>query len=74
MTDWKEQMCANIKTRRKALGLNQAQAGERAGTNQAGWGHWETGRRVPTIDNLYTIAEALECTLYDLLPESRGAQ
>lgn len=61
-----------MKTRRKALGLNQTEAAE-AAEFSGGFSQWsdiETGRKANvTMDTLAKIAAALQCDARDLITE-----
>ena len=62
---------AEIKKRRQALGLTLTQAGIAAGWNDKGrttWHDIEVGRRQNiTLDTLAAMAQALKCSIHDLL-------
>lgn len=62
-----------IRAARKAQGLSQSELSERCGWgfNQSRISHYETGRRMPSVEDLITIAEALNTTLPDLLDNGR---
>lgn len=57
----------NLVHRRKTAGLSQEQLGLRAGLHRTEIGLLERGARVPRIDTLLKLAEALETTPADLL-------
>lgn len=54
---------AGIRRARTQAGLSQAELAERIGSQQVVISQWETGARVPTIDNLAHLADALEVSL-----------
>src|SRR5437868_2457559 len=59
-----------IKAKREALGLSQAQAGERVGIDQRTWSRLERGVTNIDLDTLERIATALEERPQDLLEET----
>ena len=64
----------NLKTWRAMRGLTQRELGELIGIDGEGsqktviW-QWETGRRVPNTESLSRLAQALNCSLTELLKE-----
>ena len=50
---------SRIAAARIAAGMSQAQLAERIGTTQQQLSRWETGARVPRVDVLKKIADAL---------------
>lgn len=48
-----------IRTRREALGISQAELSRLSGVPQPRIAEYETGRREPTLDNLGALAEVL---------------
>ena len=58
---------ANIKTRRRALGLNQEELGRKVGLTQANISRIEASVKGPSTDLLLSIAEALACDVRELL-------
>lgn len=60
---------ADIKTRRRDLGLTQTQAARLAGwPTQQQWANVENGKRPnPRIDTLAKVARVLRCKVADLL-------
>lgn len=59
--------------RRKALGLNQKQAAEKAGASVNAWGRWESAVRLPRAKVWPAIAKALDVTLARLQREAGKA-
>ena len=55
-------LAANLRRRRKDLGLKQIDAAAKAGVTQAYWAQLESGDRVPQFDKLALLAEALRTT------------
>ncbi len=52
---------------RTSAGLTQAQLGDRAGLSGFWISHYESGRRMPTVENLCRLADALELDVGVLL-------
>ncbi len=61
----------NIKERRRALGLTQAQLAERLGVDTETLSRFERGKHSPTLKNLARLAGLLQTTISDLLAEER---
>jgi transcriptional regulator with XRE-family HTH domain len=57
----------NLKQLRELRGLTQAEVGARAGIAAASVSHFETGQRLPSLDSLVKLADALEVSLDALL-------
>lgn len=57
-----------IKKYRKKAGLTQKQLGEKLGISQQQIAQYENGKRVPKIDALIKIANALNAKFSDLIP------
>lgn len=58
----------NIRAHRTALGLTQKELGERMGyTKQGAISNWELGRVLPLANNLCDLADALNCSVDELL-------
>lgn len=57
----------NIKKIRLTKGLLQKQLAEKMGCNQNDISRWESGERTPSTENLSKIAEALGCSVNDLI-------
>ena len=58
---------ANIKARRRELGMNQDELARRLGLTQANISRIEANAKGPSADMLPAIAEALCCDVRDLL-------
>lgn len=56
-----------IRALREARGLSQVELDERAGLHRRTTGHYESGRRAPTVECLLKIAGVLQADLYWLL-------
>lgn len=61
---------ANLRRRRKELGLSQEQLGARANIQMADISRYESGSRDPRISTVERLAEALELSISDLLADS----
>jgi len=61
---------ANLRLRRKALGLSQEQLGARANIQMADISRYESGSRDPRISTVARLAEALETPIGDLLADT----
>ena len=61
---------ANLRLRRKALGLSQEQLGARANIQMADISRYESGNRDPRISTVARLAEALETPIGDLLADT----
>lgn len=59
-----------IRTAREAADLTQALVAERIGVTQTAVSYWEADKRVPSLDDLASIAKATGTTLADLIPLS----
>ena len=59
-----------IRRRREAKGMSLAKMAQEAGITQTYPGMLERGERVPTVDVAYSLAQALECQLSDLVLEA----
>lgn len=57
----------NLRALREMRGLTQAEMGTRAGIAPASISHFETGQRVPALDSLVKLADALEVSVDTLL-------
>lgn len=56
----------NIKIRRAALNLSQAELANALGVTQAAVSAWETGQKLPRASQLPALASVLHCTIDDL--------
>lgn len=63
----KENLRQNIRKYRKALKLTQVQLGIKAGLTKDFIYNLESGRRIPSIDVLCKLADALKVEPYELL-------
>lgn len=60
-------MGARIRRLREQLGMTQKQLADALGLNQSAIALWESGKTVPTLQNLYRLADILGCDARDLL-------
>jgi transcriptional regulator with XRE-family HTH domain len=63
----------NVEWRRKELNLTQAQLAEKAGVTQGAISMIERGERVPSLDVLVKIADALGCKIDELIRKEESA-
>ena len=61
-----------ILTRRKALGMSQADLAELVGCTSQAVGMWERGETLPAADRLPDIARALQCSVDDLYSKNHS--
>lgn len=67
----KSEALAGILTQvRQERGLSMTELGKRTGLSQQAISYIERGKRTPTIETLYRIAEALEVKLAPLIQET----
>ncbi len=57
----------NLKARRNELALTQADVAKKAGVTQEYWSQLESGKRVPRLDLLTKLADALRTSPETLL-------
>ncbi|MBI3864172.1 MAG: helix-turn-helix transcriptional regulator [Planctomycetia bacterium] len=57
----------SLKKLREIRNLTQSELGERAGIAAAAVSHFETGQRVPSLDSLVRLADALGVSVDELL-------
>lgn len=50
---------ARVRKAREAMGLNQAEIGQRLGLSKAGYGHYERGRQPLSIEQLFILSRVL---------------
>lgn len=65
--DWYLRFGANLHLRMIKAGLNQIMLADRTGISQASITYYLNGSKTPTIYNTQKIAEALGCTVNDLI-------
>ena len=59
----------NIRAARKAAGLTQKQLGERLGISYVNISQLEGGQRIPSLETLQKLADALHVSRFQFLPE-----
>lgn len=62
-----EIFCERLRKVRADKGLSQAQAAAGIGMTEAGYQNYEVGRRLPTIEKLYALADFFEVSIDYLL-------
>lgn len=67
----KEMTKISIKAMRQAKGLAQWQLAEMIGVKQESVAQWETGKTSPKFSRLADIANALNCSVDDLVKPDR---
>jgi transcriptional regulator with XRE-family HTH domain len=66
---------ARIRARREELGLSLADVAAKLGIGRQNIHRYEAGARLPTLEALYPLAAALDCSMTDLIPsQANGAQ
>jgi Zn-dependent peptidase ImmA (M78 family)/DNA-binding XRE family transcriptional regulator len=60
-----------LRQRRQAAGMTQAQLAAAVGHKQAAVSLWENGKRLPGLDELIDLADALEISTIELIPPKR---
>jgi transcriptional regulator with XRE-family HTH domain len=63
------EFCERVKTRRKELGLTQAEMAEKLSMTQPSYAYIESGRREPGLNQVVKVAKALGLTVSDLFAE-----
>jgi transcriptional regulator with XRE-family HTH domain len=63
-----EGLADKLKELREAAGLSQLEAAERSGIHHISINRFEKDKRVPTLSNLYKLAEAYGVNICKLLP------
>src|SRR4051812_9371952 len=67
LTEIHQTLRERLRAFREMRGLTQGELGTRAGMAAASVSHFETGQRVPSLDSLLKLADALEVSLDSLL-------
>lgn len=60
-----------IRDYRKMASLTMKELGDKVGVTESAIGYYETGKRKPDYEMLLKIAEALSCTVNDLLGQAK---
>lgn len=61
--------CENVRVRRAALGLTQTDLAQRLKVSQPYVARVESGKQVPLLTTVEQFADALECSVLNLLTE-----
>ena len=61
--NWRGYFPERLRQAREAKGLTKTALGQMAGVTNVSIREFEIGRKVPTVDTLVTLAEALDCSL-----------
>ncbi len=61
--------CANVRSRRKELGMTQAQVAGAMGISQSAFANIESGRCSPTLTAIANVCRALQTTASTMLDE-----
>jgi len=70
---WQDALQSRLRTLREVRGLKQTDLSQATGIQSADISRYETGSFVPTLGNLYRLADGLGVTVYDLLtPTAEG--
>ena len=67
-------MLTQLKSRRKALGLNQTALAEAVGVTPGAVSQWASGLTNPTLEMLVKIAAVLQCTVDELLHDENDKE
>ncbi len=70
MADIAEIFRSSLRALREMRGLTQGELGKRAGIAAASVSHFETGQRVPSLDSIVKLSDALEVSVDALLGRS----
>ena len=68
------QIKLNLARLRETRGLTQAELGKRSDIAAASISHFETGQRVPSLDSLVRLADALEVSMDALVGRAAADQ
>jgi transcriptional regulator with XRE-family HTH domain len=66
-----QQLATHLRDSREMRSMTQAELGNRAGIAAASVSHFETGQRVPSLESLVKLADALEVSVDSLLGRQR---
>ena len=72
-TDLADRLGRNIRALRETRGATQAELAKLAGVPRATWGNLESGAANPTLQVLYSVAQALQVSLEELLASPRAS-
>ena len=62
----------NIRKKRLEYDIEQQELAKRIGVSKMTISYYESGMRVPTVANLVSIADALHCSIDELLGRKAG--
>lgn len=65
---YSHRVASAIRARREGAGITQAAFADAVGVSVSAVYNWENGHRAPVLDMLPKIAEALGCTVSELMP------
>lgn len=65
-------MLNSFKRARLIAGLTQTEVAEKLGVSSVAVCQWETGKRMPRVKRLQTVADVLHTTVAELLEEERA--
>lgn len=68
-----QRVAALLKAEREQRGLSMTVLGERAGLSQQSVSYIERGLRIPNLDTLFRLADALEIKLSPLIAEAEAS-
>lgn len=66
----RNEIAKRVRRIRQKKGMPQTLVAEIANLSRTSITNLEAGRQSMTLDNLYQIADSLQCSIYDLLPPS----
>src|SRR4051812_34374798 len=72
LTEIHQTLRERLRAFREMRGLTQGELGARAGMAAASVSHFETGQRLPSIDSLVKLADALDVSTDALLGRTRS--
>ncbi|AJI25690.1 helix-turn-helix transcriptional regulator (plasmid) [Priestia megaterium] len=72
MNELKKYIGTKIKEHRKSLGMTTIELGKLSNTSQSTISTIERGERFGTFDTMINVCEALQITLYDILPPEKS--
>jgi transcriptional regulator with XRE-family HTH domain len=72
MTSVAQNIAEHLRESREMRSMTQAELGKKAGVAPASVSHFETGQRVPSLESLVKLADALEVSIDSLLGRERA--
>lgn len=61
----------NIQKIREEKGLNKSNLAELLYVSSAAVGQWESGKKIPTFENILLLCDCLHCNIEELLIEGK---